>query len=113
VEVTIGKPARTADGDDWACPYFVSGLGMRRVAFARGVDSVQALMLAIEATRIFLEQHMKRVSWPFGDEGDLGFPRVVPYVLGVAFSRKINDMIDRQVDLFIEEKKARLRDLEE
>lgn len=104
VAVRIGKPRKVAP-DEWECPYHVSGLGMRRVAVARGIDAVQALILAIESTRIFLEQRIDRLSWPFGEAGDLGFPRLVPSALGISFARRINEMIDREIEQFIEAKK--------
>lgn len=95
-EVRIGKPEPDGAGD-WRCAYHVRGIGMRSPRYAFGVDSVQALILALNAVRSDLEAAGDACHWVGGERGDSGFPRYVPAAFGLRFSRRINCMIDREV----------------
>lgn len=55
----IGKPAEHPDGD-WVCAVQITGLGDDRVYEAAGVDSLQALMMALQMARTQLEAHRRR-----------------------------------------------------
>jgi hypothetical protein len=48
VTVTIGKPEKLPDAEDYYCPYLIAGIGGERVRYAGGVDAVQALELAFK-----------------------------------------------------------------
>jgi hypothetical protein len=51
VRVLLGKPVRrpTASNEDFSlCPYQIVGLGNETIRAAGGVDSIQALQLAME-----------------------------------------------------------------
>ena|ERR1700679_847262 len=61
--VRIGRPVPT--GDDWICPYEVE-LGTKKLAFAvYGVDSLQALALALKILDIELETEAKHADAVF------------------------------------------------
>jgi hypothetical protein len=47
VVVRLGRPVRDGSEPAWLCPYQVSGLGRDRVMAIFGVDSAQALLLAL------------------------------------------------------------------
>jgi hypothetical protein len=47
IRVRLGEPQPFADGQDWYCPYEVVRGEHRMVRFAAGVDSLQALQLAL------------------------------------------------------------------
>jgi hypothetical protein len=47
VTVIIGKPERIPASEDYYCPYQIRGLGDEKVSYSPGVDSVQALVLAL------------------------------------------------------------------
>ncbi len=49
VQVVIGKPQRFPDGHDFYCPIQITGLGKEIIIRIGGVDSVQALVLALHA----------------------------------------------------------------
>ena len=76
VTVMIGKPKPFPDGQDYYCPYQIRGLGSEGVRYAGGVDSVQALVMALEGIRTTLstsqEAKAGRLNWL--DQSDLGFP---------------------------------------
>lgn len=52
VIVSIGTPHPIPDEDsDWYCPYRIEGPDHIREQYAMGVDSLQALLMAISAVR--------------------------------------------------------------
>lgn len=99
VKVVIGKPRKRREGE-WACPYYISGVGMERIRYVYGVDAFQALLLAFQGIRISLEKTGKRFSWIGGEEGDTGLPRFVPDCFGLKFSNRLERLIDREVERF-------------
>jgi hypothetical protein len=66
--IRIGKPYRTGNEGDAACPVFVGGL-FGRLADVHGVDEMDALRLAIELIENTLRGKRKelRISWPDGE----------------------------------------------
>lgn len=67
----IGRPEAHPDGD-WVCAVQITGLGDDEVYEAAGVDSLQALTMALQMARVRLESHRRtqRIAWLSGD--DLG-----------------------------------------
>jgi hypothetical protein len=47
VRVLIGKPELFPDGPGYYCPFQISGAGSEEIKYAVGMDSVQALQLAM------------------------------------------------------------------
>jgi hypothetical protein len=78
ITVLIGKPEPFPDGSDYYCPYQIIGLGTERVRRAGGIDSIQALHLALEMIGADLhaspEAQTGELSWECGENGNLGFP---------------------------------------
>lgn len=84
VKVTIGKPEKFPDGGDYYCPYQITGIGSGKIKYAGGVDSVQALFLALQniGTDLYTSDEAKSGSLKWLDtepHADLGFP--VPDIL--------------------------------
>lgn len=79
VTVTIGKPEKFPDAEDYYCSYQIIGIKRSSVRYAGGVDAVQALELALKMIGADLytsdEARAGALSWKGNDEGDLGFPR--------------------------------------
>lgn len=78
--VTIGKPEKFPDADDYYCPYQITGIKRSNVRYAGGVDAVQALELALKMIGVDLytsdEARADALSWKgSSDKGDLGFPQ--------------------------------------
>jgi hypothetical protein len=80
VFVRIGRPQQFPDSLDYFCPFEISGVGDDKLAYAAGVDGVQAIQ---EAMRLIgMELYLKinpridgRLRWKGDDSGVLGFPR--------------------------------------
>lgn len=94
--VRIGLPEPYGSGD-WRCAYHIGGIGMRTPRYAFGVDSIQALILTLDAIRIDLEAAGTAFRWIGGELGDTGFPRYVSTAFGLVLSRRINRLIDREL----------------
>jgi hypothetical protein len=83
VVVSIGRPQRFPDSDDYYCPFQITALGRERVKYAAGVDAIQALQLVMKMIGAELEALERstggKLTWD-GDaeEGELGFPRPSP-----------------------------------
>jgi hypothetical protein len=72
VEVSIGRP-RPLDAQDWGCPYRIDGLlGGPFEGWAGGVDSVQALLLAL--VQIGDRLAKERATMPGMPRAGAGFP---------------------------------------
>jgi hypothetical protein len=62
-----------------------------------GIDSMQALQLAIRAAGDLVKGYEGDLRWVGSDDGYLGFPRTYPEFLPKALLRKLERMIDREV----------------
>jgi hypothetical protein len=75
--IQVGRPQRDPEpGGDWICPFVISDLGVEELHWAAGVDSMQALLLAIQMIDIQLRNSgsLEELSW-FGG-ADLGIPNL-------------------------------------
>lgn len=71
--VQLGTPSPLTDAPhgDWYCPWTIDGPGRSTLNHAGGVDSLQALLLALSGLRAELE-HLARngqLDWPGGGLG--------------------------------------------
>jgi hypothetical protein len=62
-----------------------------------GIDSMQALQLAIRAAGDLVNGSGEGLRWSGSDDGYLGFPRTYPEFLPKALLRKLERMIDREI----------------
>lgn len=100
VHVRLGRPKKDRIGGDHTCPFIIEGLGESTVQQASGVDSMQALQLAMQAIRKALLPHSKRLRWVGGQAGDVGFPMAIPEIFGAKFSQQLEGMVLRETDRF-------------
>ncbi|MBV2366418.1 DUF6968 family protein [Streptomonospora nanhaiensis] len=71
VRLRIGRPRPDTHpegtGTDWCCPWQVEGLGNTEVQRSYGVDSLQALLLAVYRLRLGLQERARsagvRLEW--------------------------------------------------
>jgi hypothetical protein len=86
-----GKPvvarifaARQIDQSEWSCRIEVEGLDDRFQRDVIGIDSLQALYLALRGLVAHLEKHEHRLAFLDGRPGDCGLPLVIPWDLGAS-----------------------------
>ena len=83
--VRFEKPRRW--GRDWTCRFEMRGLGKRTVHRAFGVDSLQALALALEIARIYIVTSGVRIAGTWVDE--LGGMPALPLAGTRAAARRV------------------------
>jgi len=95
VRVRIRKPRRDPKTRNHWCTFEVSGVGEARGFKVWGVDSLQALQLAIRAAGELLREEGRGLTW-CGDS-DLGFPKAYPSFLSPAAQARIERQMDREI----------------
>jgi hypothetical protein len=103
VRVSLGTPRPGADGVDWECPFRLHGAGISRVEFGYGIDSMQALMTALDGIRWLIDESGLALGWKVGagrhdiwDE-ETGFARSISIGFGTAFRKRMERLIDREL----------------
>lgn len=79
-KLRIGKP-QPKDQRTWYCKFQVIGIGDEKVRKVYGVDSVQALLGAIQAVKGLLEGYEKRdykITWLGGNDLGLDVTKSAP-----------------------------------
>lgn len=71
VRVIVGKPTQSPDKADYYCQVQIIGLGDEKVRPIYGLDSIQALQLALRFIAQQLEEHRKELRWV--ENEDIGF----------------------------------------
>jgi hypothetical protein len=103
VRVSLGVPRAGTDDADWECPFRISGAGISRVEFGRGIDSMQALTTALDFIRVLLDESGLALGWKMGAgrqdtwHDETGFARSVPIALGPAITRRLERLVDREI----------------
>ena len=102
IVVSLGLP-RQVHPLEWECRVHIDGLepASERVG---GVDSMQALLLAVETLRLSLKRSPYRLAW-LGDSTFYpagGIPRQVPADLGEEFDERMEQLIERERQPFWE-----------
>lgn len=76
VEIILGAPQPFPDGQDYFCPFQINGLGDSTVRYAGGIDSYQALVLALKMLTVYVltrdEVKRSEVQWLDGSDPELG-----------------------------------------
>jgi hypothetical protein len=103
VKVSLGVPRPITDDADWECPFRISGAGISRVEFGRGIDSMQALTTALDFIRVLLDETGLALGWKMGAgrqdiwHDETGFARSIPIALGPAITRRLERVVDREI----------------
>ena len=76
VLITIGAPQQTPGHQDYYCPYMIAGLGDGKVRYAVGIDTLQALDLALRAigSDLYLSTEYTQGNLRYLGMRNLGFP---------------------------------------
>jgi hypothetical protein len=76
--VKMGKPQKTPGEQDFYCPYQTTGLGDEKPGASVGIDSFQAMQLALRCIGgklMLLNRNSDgRLRWECDEQGDFGFP---------------------------------------
>lgn len=94
-ELRIFAPTEVSE-QEWACQFQLG----EHVQQAFGLDGLQALFMAFEGVRAQLSR-MPPMTWVGGEPGDSGVPRMVPQAFGLAFSRHIDELLDKELEALV------------
>lgn len=92
VQVAVGAPRQVSTGF-WHCDFTVSGQAPE-VRQAIGLDSFQALFIAVDAIRRIVEESQLQLTWEGGRPGDAGIPRLTSLGLPLAVRRHVENILD-------------------
>ena len=107
VKVSLSAPQQEADGV-WECAYRIEEAGEQHDGKGYGEDGCQALSLALEKIRVFLDSGPRALSWNGMAPGLTGCHRVPTSIgFGIGFVRRLEAMIDKEVAQFAQEAIAR------
>ena len=95
VSIGLPRPDRLSKHGDWECPFLIEGVGESKVETTYGVDSLQALILAIEGVRVRLEQTGRNLFWLDPNLGT-DIPLYVPTVWGKRLVERVSLAIERE-----------------
>lgn len=102
--VSLSAPLDT--GGLWRCTVRLEEEGVAaRDGDAHGVDAFQALQNGMERIYVELEALGRPLTWLA--PGDSGFARSVPLGLGVTFRRRVQRLIDDEIEAYTDALKAR------
>lgn len=107
VKVSLSSPQQGADGV-WECLYRIEEGAKGHEDKGYGEDGCQALCLALEKIRLFLDSRPRSLSWNGMEPGLTGFHRVPASIgFGIGFVRRLEALIDTEVERFAQEAIAR------
>lgn len=95
--IRVRAPARDSRTGNYRCSVEWVHSGEKELFELWGIDSMQALQLAIRAAGDLVNGYKEGLQWVGSDEGYLGFPRMYPEFLPKALLRKLERMIDREI----------------
>lgn len=113
VRVSLGVPRQLSGDADWECPFRIHGAGISRVESGRGIDSMQALTTALDFIRVLLDESGLDLGWKMGPgrqdvfQGETGFARSIPFALGPAFTRRLERLVDRELERKVQDLERR------
>ena len=108
VLVTLARPRRTKGSEEWECPFRIKGAGIHRLEYGFGIDAFQALTMALEGIRYFLDRSPEPLVWSAFDDHS-GFQRVIPFVAQRGGMRRIERIVDQEVRRWAEKLERRHR----
>ena len=95
--IRVRAPARDSRTGNYRCSVEWVHSGEKELFELWGIDSMQALQLAIRAAGELVKGYEGALQWVGGSDGYLGFPRALPEFLPKAFLRKLERMVDREL----------------
>jgi hypothetical protein len=96
VVVSLGRPRPSGDLE-WECPFRIKGPELEIFEFGRGIDSMQALVTALEGIRYHLDQTGLTLTWKDGIPDHTGFQRGIPVSLGATLAKRLERLVDREM----------------
>jgi hypothetical protein len=107
--IRVRAPARDSRTGNYRCSVEWVHSGEKELFELWGIDSMQALQLAIRAAGELVKGYERGLRWAGSDDGYLGFPRTYPEFLPKALLRKLERMIDREIAAHMRKSEGKLK----
>jgi hypothetical protein len=98
VTARIYVPEKMGQSSEWSCKITVEGLDAPFEQTIIGVDSFQALYLALRRLCVHLEKYEGTLTFLDGAVGDCGFPLIVPWNFGCSLRAEVYQLIERKIE---------------
>lgn len=95
--IRVRAPAKDARTGSYRCSVEWVHSGEKELFELWGIDSMQALQLALRAAGELVTDYEGDLRWAGSDDGYLGFPRTYPEFLPKPLQRKLERLIDREI----------------
>lgn len=95
--IRVRAPVKDSRTGNYRCSVEWVHAGEKELFDLWGIDSMQALQLAMRAAGHLVNGDAGDLRWVGSDDGYLGFPRTYPEFLPKALLRKLERMIDREI----------------
>ncbi len=95
--IRVRRPVKDRRTGNYKCSVEWIHSGERELFELWGIDSMQALQLAIRAAGNLVNRYEKKLRWVGGEDGYLGFPGIYSEGLPRALLRKLERMIEREI----------------
>ena len=82
-------------GRVWTCDFNITATGVKIAGSAHGEDSLQALILGLDAIRKAFDNSGLAASWLSGEAGDIGIPLLAPMAFGYSVQRKAEESMKK------------------
>jgi hypothetical protein len=100
LKAAVGIPEKVSKLE-WRCPYRLSRGRAGEIRYAHGVDSIQALILALGSIRLAIDKLEIAVKWDIAAEmGDSGFPIFIQQIFGLEFTRSLERMVSTETERY-------------
>lgn len=96
VRAVLYQPVLVKRGE-WRCDFTITGLEDEIRDAARGEDSLEVLILAIQGLRFYLERSGEPLRWADGPVGELGLPRPIPDSYGIDVEKHLTKLVNDEV----------------
>jgi hypothetical protein len=105
VVATLFLPVE-APSKEWISEFVISGLPSELRGQGRGIDSLQALTIAIEGLDVQLRSCGEALVWGEQESGDTGLPRYYPPGFGVEVDARLAEVVREELTRLVKAKRS-------
>lgn len=91
---------------EWICEFVISGLPSEIRGQGRGIDSLQALTIAIEGLDVQLRSCSEALVWDEQEVGDSGLPRYYPRGFGLEVEGRLVEVVREELTRLVKAKRG-------
>jgi hypothetical protein len=97
VTARLHAPERIGQSSEWSCKIEVQGLDAPYERSIIGVDSFQALCLALRVLCAHLDKHARALKFLDGPTGSCGLPLIMPWSFDSALKAEMYRLIESKI----------------